>query len=68
VLTREGEAYRVEVYLPRGGAARGSLHWDAQGRPVLTGDLPPPAHDEALKLARLLRRTPKERLTRWRAL
>jgi hypothetical protein len=68
VLTREGDQYRVEVFLPQGRALATTLRWDAQGHARLD---PPLAHEgareETLKLARVLKRTPKDRLSRWRA-
>ena len=67
VLTREGEHYRVEVFLPGGRALHCLLVWDEQGHARLDPPLQhAAAHEEALKLARVLRRSPKARLSRWR--
>jgi hypothetical protein len=67
VLTRAGEAYDVLVCLPEGHQLRSKLAWDERGHATLDPPLPhQAAHDETLKLARVLKRTPKERLSRWR--
>ena len=71
--TDDGEAprYRVSVYLPNARALAGALEW-TDGEATL--DLSPAGDDdettwaraEALKLARVLKRDPKPRMTRWR--
>lgn len=69
VLTRQSEeppAYDVVVYLPEDETVQSVLSWD-EGVPSLH----PPfeskwVHDETLKLARVLKRTPKTHLSRWR--
>jgi hypothetical protein len=60
-------AYDVTVYLPEGAELTGHLRWP-DGR----ADLQPAwsdawAAEEVLKLARVLKRTAKPRVTRWRA-
>lgn len=65
--TEDPPAYAVEVYLPGGRTLHASLSWTDEGR----AELDPPladawAHAEALKLARVLRKNPKDRLSRWR--
>jgi hypothetical protein len=72
VLTREGDAmppvYGVEVFLPGGVRLASVLRWDGAARPVLDPPLSDTwAHDETLKLARVLSKDPKPRLTRWRS-
>lgn len=58
--------YDVYVYLAGGDTLRGRLSW-IESRATLVPPLPDPwAHDEALKLARVLRQSAKERLSRWR--
>ncbi len=69
LLTRDDGHYRVEVFLPEGRALRCTLAWDEQGHARLDPPLSHSgAHEEVLKLARVLRRSPKARLTRWRPL
>lgn len=70
MLTRLGgdelPTYRVEVFLPEQRKLESMLRWD-EGQPRLDPDLSDPwARDEALKLARVLKRTPKAVLSRWR--
>lgn len=75
-LDRDGEAYAVVIYLPGGLRWSGHLEW-IDGRATLEPDPDQPsptaptevlawAHEEALKLARTLRRTPKQHMVRWR--
>jgi hypothetical protein len=60
-------AYAVTVFLPEAARLVGDLRWP-DGRAEITPAWPDPwATDEVLKLARVLRRTPKARLVRWRA-
>jgi len=71
VFTRQGEAsaalYRVEVFLPQGRKLESRLRWDDEGRAELDPPLPDAwAHDESLKLARVLHKDPRPRLSRWR--
>ncbi len=59
--------YDVEVYLPDGVLHRAVLRWTDAGQAVVE----PPiadrwAHEEALKLARVLRQNPRRVLSRWR--
>ena len=72
VFTREGEddpRYRVEVYLPQARLLQTQLSWDDEGKPQVVPGLDDDAVVEQLyKLARVLKRSPKARLTRWREL
>ncbi|MCA9705893.1 MAG: hypothetical protein KDK70_08610 [Myxococcales bacterium] len=70
VLTRVGAdeppSYAVAIYLPQGQRLDTRLSW-TDGQPALEpGLLDPWAEGETLKLARVLRRTPRASLTRWR--
>jgi hypothetical protein len=74
VFDQIGEGYAVVIYLP------GDLRWSGQlawtdgvaslvpdpGQPSPTTEPLAWAHAEALKLARTLRRTPKQHMVRWR--
>jgi len=71
VFTREGDTtpavYRVEVFLAGEPPATTMLRWDDASRPQLDPPLSDEwARDETLKLARVLHKDPKPRLTRWR--
>jgi hypothetical protein len=78
VFDRMGEAYGVAIYLPGGLRWSGQLSWiDGVATLEPEPDQPSPtagpetdplawAHAEALKLARTLRRTPKQHMVRWR--
>lgn len=71
VFTREGETtpavYRVEVFLADEPSVTTVLRWDDATRPHLDPPLADEwARDETLKLARVLHKDPKPRLTRWR--
>lgn len=71
VFTREGDAapviYRVEVLVAGGPTLATSLRWDESDRPVLEPDMAEGwVRDETLKLARVLHKDPKPRLSRWR--
>ncbi|MEM6290090.1 MAG: hypothetical protein AAGA54_02460 [Myxococcota bacterium] len=72
VFTREGEddpRYLVEVFLPEARRLQTQLSWDAEGKPQVRPGIDDEAVVEQLyKLARVLKRTPKARLTRWREL
>ncbi|MEX1363384.1 MAG: hypothetical protein AB1Z98_09680 [Nannocystaceae bacterium] len=69
VLTRTREQppeYSVAIYLPQQRRLDTRLRWEADRAtldPVLTD---PWAEAETLKLARVLHRTPRASLTRWR--
>ncbi|MEM9454706.1 MAG: hypothetical protein AAGF11_11040 [Myxococcota bacterium] len=70
VLTRVGSTddpqYEVTIYLPEGRRLDTHLRWtDGQAAldPTLADEW---AQTETLKLARVLRRTPRASLTRWR--
>lgn len=72
VLSRRGDteppAYTVEVFLPARVLLRSVLTWTDTGAAQLEPPLPDEwAHTEALKLARVLRKNPRERLSRWRS-
>lgn len=77
VFEREDEGdgspeYRVDIYLPEARRVGGRLSWDGEGAAVLQLDDPAPSEDDAwvrdggLKLARVLKRDPKQRIVRWR--
>jgi hypothetical protein len=74
VFDRVGEGYAVVIYLPGGLRWSGHLAWTDAGATLEPDpDQPSPnteplawAHEEALKLARTLRRTPKPHMVRWR--
>ena len=60
-------SYLVEVFLPAERSLQTQLAWGEDGRPQLTPALDDAAvSGEITKLARVLKRTPKSRLTRWR--
>ena len=61
---RDDGRYAVTVYLPEGAAIESllTLEPEALEPPVA----PAWAHDEVLKLARVLRREPRAKLVRWR--
>jgi hypothetical protein len=74
VFDRDGDDYAVVIYLPGDLKWSGRLSW-IDGSATLEADegQPPPtseplawAHAEALKLARTLRRTPRQHMVRWR--
>lgn len=63
----EPPRYRAAVYMAGGATVRATLAWDAAGQAVLE---PPPedaeVREELVKLARVLRHSGQERLSRWR--
>ena len=66
----EDPRYAVAVYLPEQRGWSGQLSW-LEGSATLVADEHEPepqawVRDEALKLARVLRRTPKQHMVRWR--
>ncbi len=70
-LETEPPSYSLAVYLPGDATLQARLDWNAEGQARLHPVDGPQtwtdwAHEEALKLARVLKRTPKSRLTRWR--
>lgn len=70
VLTRVGSddavEYDVAIHLPEGRRLDARLRW-IEGQPQLEPPLPDAwAEGETLKLARVLRRTPRPSLMRWR--
>jgi hypothetical protein len=74
IFTREGEdappRYRVEVHFPGTRTWSGTLDWlDGRARlsPGLEDDDDHWAREIAISLARVLKRTPKRKLIRWRA-
>ncbi len=63
--------YDLQVYMPQGRTAKGSLRWTEGGLAQLVLVEQPSAADEwiiegALKLARVLERDPKAKMSRWR--
>lgn len=74
VFDRAGDGYAVVIYLPDEQRWSGQLSWDDgvavlepdEGQPSPTSEPFAWAHAEALKLARTLRRTPKQHMVRWR--
>jgi hypothetical protein len=70
VFTREDEAplrYRVEVFLPETRRIKTGLSWDDSGTPVIApAVLDTAVRDQLEKLARVLKRSKAERLSRWR--
>lgn len=77
VFDRVGEGYAVAIYLPGDLRWSGHLAWtDGEATLEPDPDQPGPtpsteaplawARTEALKLARTLRRTPKQHMVRWR--
>jgi hypothetical protein len=62
-----GEGYAVAVHLPDGVTLETTLRFDAEGEAALRPPLENAwASEEVLKLARVLKRDPKPRLSRWR--
>ena len=68
-------SYKVTAYLPNARTVVASLHWDAEGNAQLSSWTDPTGTtipdepwvvDQAYKLARVLKRDPKPKLTRWR--
>ena len=70
----EPGTYRVTVFLPRDeqpARLEASLRWTDDGKAILSDHAPDPwpgewPGEETLKLARVLKKDPKSRLTRWR--
>lgn len=67
----EGVSYGVDVFLPEGLRVMARVRWDAAGESIVEGaEAATGDHawvvEEIHKLARVLRRTPKQRLVRWR--
>lgn len=65
VFESQGDGrYAVTVYRPEGETAGSTLTLEPEAlEPAIT---PRWAHDEVLKLARVLRRDPRDKLVRWR--
>ncbi len=62
-----GVVYRVEALVAGGPTITTTLRWDDADRPVLEPELADGwVRDETLKLARVLHKDPKPRLSRWR--
>jgi len=60
-------AYQVVMYLAGGATHRAELRWDAEGQAQALPVCPDPwAQTELLKLARALKHSQQQRLTRWR--
>lgn len=74
VFDRVGDGYAVTIYLPGELCWSGQLSWPGNVATLEpeAGQVRPTeeplawAHAEALKLARTLRRTPKQHMVRWR--
>jgi hypothetical protein len=74
VFDRVGDGYAVTIYLPAEQRWSGGLSWidgnatleADEGQPSPTSEPLAWAYAEALKLARTLRRTPKQHMVRWR--
>jgi hypothetical protein len=59
--------YAVAAHLADGRTLSATLSWDERGQARLDPGWPDAwAHEEALKLARVLKTDPKRRLLRWR--
>ena len=77
---RDEPRYRVAIYLPAGRSLAGTLAWvedraeleleqpDEVGGPSVEADTLARAREEALKLARVLHRKPRDHMLRWRSL
>lgn len=67
ICEREGEGYKIAVYAAGGATHHAELRWDAEGQAEVAPALADPwAHAEVLKLARVLKHSQQQRLTRWR--
>lgn len=69
VCEREADAsvYKVAVYAAGGATHHTELRWDAEGHAQLSPPLADPwAQTELIKLARVLKHSQQQRLTRWR--
>ncbi len=67
VFTREAEAYNVVVFQAGGTTLQTCLRWEPDGRAMLEPSIDDPmAHEQIIKLARVVKRTGQARLTRWR--
>lgn len=66
VFTRRDDAYEVCVYQAGGATVEATLTWDEDGQPVLNPPVAGEAKEQVLKLARVVKRTGQDRLTRWR--
>jgi tetratricopeptide (TPR) repeat protein len=65
--TRPRLAYQIVVYAAGGATHHAELRWDAAGHAQLAPLVPDPwAQAELLKLARVLKHSQQQRLTRWR--
>lgn len=67
VCERVSDEYAFAVYMAGGVTHTGALRWDAEGRV----EVAPPVADawaqaELIKLARVLKHSKQDRLTRWR--
>lgn len=59
--------YKVDIYLPQQRSLQTELSWSDEGRACLQPELSDAwAREETIKLARVLKRTPKATLSRWR--
>ncbi len=61
--------YAVDVFLPGTQRFTATLSWDERGKPQIEPAIDHDAVlDQLVKLARVLKRTPNPRMTRWRSL
>lgn len=59
--------YTIAVYAAGGVTHHAELRWDAAGQAQVAPPLPDPwAQTELIKLARVLKHSQQQRLTRWR--
>ena len=59
--------YKVAVYAAGGGTHHTELRWDAEGQAQVAPALSDPwVQTELIKLARVLKHSQQQRLTRWR--
>ncbi len=60
-------AYRISVYVAGGATHHAELSWGSEGQAEVTPAIPDAwAQSELLKLARVLKHSQQQRLTRWR--
>lgn len=66
-LDEPSPSYRISVYAAGGATHHAELRWDAEGHAQLAPPVPDAwAQAELLKLARVLKHSQQQRLTRWR--
>ena len=60
-------SYRISVYVAGGATLQAELSWDPEGQAQVAPPLADPwAQAELIKLARVLKHSQQQRLTRWR--